>query len=159
VIPRFALPDESVDRVTNLSGLHHTVERPRFFAEAFRVLKPGGILGVADVREGTNVARWLNEFVAQHNPNGHDGHFFREGAMAEYCSLAGFADLSERIVQYTWDFDSDERMIWFCRTLFGLAADDATIRAGIDDILGCQRSHGLVRMNWELIRATGRKMR
>lgn len=156
-ITGFGLPEASVNRVTNLSGLHHTLDQRRFFEEAFRVLQPGGILGAADVREGSNVARWLNEFVAGHNPDGHDGHFFQAGQMKNLCLAAGFADVSEATVRYSWDFDSVERMVWFCRTLFGLATDDDTIRQGIGDILGSQRTPGRVHMNWELIRTIGRK--
>jgi cyclopropane fatty-acyl-phospholipid synthase-like methyltransferase len=156
-ITDFGLPDESVDRVTNLSGLHHTVEQRRFFEKAFRVLKPGGILGAADVREGSNVARWLNEFVAGHNPDGHDGRFFPAGQMTTLCVAAGFTGISEATVRYSWDFDSVERMVWFCRTLFGITADDDTILKGIKDILGYQSNNGRVHMNWELIRTIGRK--
>lgn len=156
-ITHFGLPDESVDRVTNLSGLHHTVEQRRFFEEAFRVLKPGGILAAADVREGSNVARWLNEFVAGHNPEGHDGRFFSAGQMTKLCVTAGFAEVSEATVCYSWAFDSVERMVWFCRTLFGIAADDDTTLKGIEDILGYQSNNGRVQMNWELIRTIARK--
>ncbi len=156
-ITGFGLPDESVDRVANLSGLHHTVEQRRFFEEAFRVLKPGGILGAADVREGSNVARWLNEFVAGHNPDGHDGRFFPAGQMTKLCLGAGFTGVSEATVRYSWDFDSVERMVWFCRTLFGIAADDGAILQGIDDILGFQRTPDGVHLDWELIRTIGRK--
>lgn len=156
-ITRFGLPAESVDRVANLSGLHHTVEQRRFFEEAFRALKPGGILGAADVREGSNVARWLNEFVAGHNPAGHDGRFFEAGQMTQYCVAAGFVGVSEATVRYSWDFDSVERMVRFCRTLFGIVADETTILQGIGDILGFQRTNGRVRLNWELIRTIGHK--
>jgi SAM-dependent methyltransferase len=156
-ITAFPLADGSVDRVTNLSGLHHTVEQHRFFDEAYRVLRPGGILGAADVRAGSDVARWLDEFVAVHNPAGHDGQFFREGAMADLAHAAGFAEVSEATIRYCWDFDTTGRMVWFCRTLFGLAADDSTILDGIEEILGYRCNTGVVRMNWELIRTVARK--
>jgi ubiquinone/menaquinone biosynthesis C-methylase UbiE len=157
-ITKFPLPDESVDRVSNLSGLHHSADRHLFFEEAFRVLKSGGIMGAADVRQGSPVARWLNEFVDHHNPQGHQGIFFQEGEMTRLGAEAGFAHISEETVHYSWNFDSVDRMIWFCRTLFGINADDDIILNGITEILGWQhRAEGIVAMNWELIRTVGQK--
>jgi ubiquinone/menaquinone biosynthesis C-methylase UbiE len=42
-------PDESFDRVLALECAFHFPDRRRFFAEALRVLRPGGVLGTADV--------------------------------------------------------------------------------------------------------------
>jgi ubiquinone/menaquinone biosynthesis C-methylase UbiE len=157
-ITHFPLPDATVDRVSNLSGLHHTVDQPSFFREGHRVLKAGGILGAADVRHGSQVARWLNEFVDEHNPDGHDGMFFKEGDMTRLFKAAGFTDVAEDTAHYTWNFDSVERMVWFCRTLFGIAADEETVLKAIEEILGYKRNgSGEVLMNWELIRTIGRK--
>jgi SAM-dependent methyltransferase len=157
-ITQFPLPDGSVDRVSNLSGLHHSTDRHLFFQEAFRVLQAGGILGAADVRHGSKVAWWLNDFVDRYNPHGHDGMFFHEGEMRQLFNDAGFTDVAEETVPYFWNFDSVEQMIWFCRTLFGITADAETSLKGIAEILGYQhRKDGTVAMNWELVRTVGRK--
>jgi ubiquinone/menaquinone biosynthesis C-methylase UbiE len=157
-ITHFPLPDAAMDRVSNLSGLHHTTDQHLFFSESYRVLKPGGLLAAADVRHGSPVDRWLNEFVDEHNPNGHDGMFFKGGDMTRLFKVAGFTGIAEDTARYTWNFDSVERMVWFCRTLFGIAADEEAVLKGITDILGYERNDsGEVFMNWELIRGVGRK--
>lgn len=157
-ITRFPLPDKSVDRVSNLSGLHHSADRHLFFQEAFRVLRPGGFLGAADVREGSPIAKWLNGFVDRHNPQGHQGMFFAEGEMTRLATEAGFIHLSEATVRYSWNFDSVDRMTWFCRTLFGINLADDRILKGINDILGWNhRDDGIVAMNWELVRTVAQK--
>jgi ubiquinone/menaquinone biosynthesis C-methylase UbiE len=41
-----ALPDESVDAVLFYESLHHVIDEDRGLAQCFRVLRPGGVLGV-----------------------------------------------------------------------------------------------------------------
>ncbi len=156
---RFKLADESVDRVSNLSGLHHTEKVPLFFSESYRVLRPGGIVGVAEVRKGSAVDKWLNVFVHRHNPHGHEGVFFKPGGLSTMAAAAGFRGVSERPVAYTWNFESTKEMTLFCRILFGLdlASEDKT-EAAIKKILGVAVSAGgRVKMRWELLHLFGTK--
>ena len=158
-ITSFELPDASVDRTANLSGLHHTPDNHRFFTECYRVLRAGGRCAVADVRRGSTVDAWLNGFVNQHNSEGHDGTFFADGEFTEKLRAAGFKQIIEERKAYTWDFGSVEEMTFFVRMLFGLdRANPEQIERGVREILGYTVDPaGAARVSWELIYAFGVK--
>ena len=158
-ITSFELPDAAVDRTANLSGLHHTPDNHRFFAECHRVLRAGGRCAVADVRRGSAVDAWLNAFVNENNSEGHDGTFFVDGEFSEKMRVAGFKRVSEERKCYTWDFTSVDEMTLYVRMLFGLdRANPEQIERGVREILGySQDAAGEVRVNWELIYAFGVK--
>jgi len=158
-ITSFSLGDASVDRVANLSGLHHTEDISGYFREAFRVLKPGGRMGAADVRKGSPVDTWLNSIVDRFNPEGHDGRFYEDGAFSAMLRHAGFINVPERRAEYTWDFDSVPDMAAFCLKLFRMTkAQPRQVAQLIDETLGIVAlPNGRVGMNWELLQAFGDK--
>jgi SAM-dependent methyltransferase len=157
-VTAFAMPDSFVDLVGNLAGLHHTFPRKAFYTESFRVLRPGGVLALADVLEGSPVARWLNEFVNQYNAYGHHGFFFPEGEMSADLKAAGFCQITERVLKLAWNFKKLEEAIEFCRNLFLLnKASDADIVSGMKHYLGFEEGPGEVRIPWQLIYASGRR--
>src|SRR5690606_21665116 len=113
---RLPLPDQSVDRVLSLAGLHHELDRLAFYREAQRVLKPSGWLFVAEVAEGSPVARFLDGFVDAHG-DGHQGLYLgpTEG---DTLRAAGFALCSCEPLETPWRARSEEELGAFCRELF-----------------------------------------
>jgi SAM-dependent methyltransferase len=145
------LEDGSVDLVISLAGLHHTEDRRPFYREAFRILKPGGRLAIADVRRNSPVDSLLNVFVHEHSSLGHTGFFFDEQTASE-LSEVGFRVQVCGPRRYTWDFPSADDMVSYCGHLFGI--DRATrdrIRDGIERHVGYEEGPDSCRMDWELM--------
>jgi SAM-dependent methyltransferase len=150
------LGEGTVDHVVSLAGLHHAESRASVFAEMQRILRPGGTLCIADVMEGSSVARFLDECVDSYNSMGHSGDFLRDTWLTE-LNAAGFIDVNRRDESFGWNFRDEEEMVSFCRLLFGMdRASDEEIRQGIDSYVGYTRTAQGIRMNWKLayVRAT-----
>jgi ubiquinone/menaquinone biosynthesis C-methylase UbiE len=66
---------ESFDIVYSLSGMHHLNNVTLFIEECLRVIRADGDFIFADVKKGTSVDEFLNEFVNKYNSLGHTGDF------------------------------------------------------------------------------------
>jgi SAM-dependent methyltransferase len=144
------LESDSVDRAISLAGSHHLEDRPAFYGEVQRILKPRGIFALADVQEGSGADGFLNTFVDQHNSMGHKGDFLRPDT-AQELEAAGFEVLQQAPVDYHWRFDARDHMVEFCKLLFGIdqASDDQILHA-IEHYLGYEELDRTVCMNWSL---------
>jgi SAM-dependent methyltransferase len=157
-LDRIALQPGSVDRVASLAGLHHLDSKAAFAAEAHRILRPGGRVAVADVSEGTDVARFLNGSVDRLSVTGHAGEFLGRGELAALLTGAGFRDVAEREHRYSWVFPDLDVLVVFFRELFGLAgASDRDVRAAVTDDLDVDVTGDAVLVSWSLVYATGSK--
>ncbi len=153
-----SLPDDTVDAVVSLAGLHHEADPAAIFAEFFRVLRPGGRLGLAEVAADSAPARFLNGFVDAHSSLGHDGHFFDERVIG-LLETVGLVDVSLDSVPLEWRFADLAGMATFARALFGMdRAGNEQIIDGVERILGTRTlSDGGVAMHWELLVVTASK--
>jgi len=156
-LENIALADRAVDTLISLAGMHHLPDRPQFYREVLRVLKPGGTLCIADVAAGCPVDGFLNIFVHEHNSMGHEGDFFMARADAELHE-AGFEIVSAYPKKYHWVYKNVGDMVQYCRLMFGLdrASDEETLE-GIRTHLGFEERDGQVLMNWELTFVKARK--
>lgn len=149
-LSNIVFPSESVDRIVSLAGLHHLEDKPSFYQECFRLLKPGGLLCMADAYEDSSVAKFLNIFVDANNSMGHEGLFFNASTSDE-LEKVGFDILHNTNKQYHWLFSDALQMGNYCKRLFGMdLAEAEDVVKGIGDYLGYQDSSGRCNMNWEM---------
>lgn len=120
-ITKVPLADASADYVVSLAGLHHEPSLPHVFAEMRRLLRAGGRIVLMDVAADTAPARFLNGFVAQNCPLGHDGRFLDERSV-DLVEASGFAVADDQLMHVPWTFDSYDEAGEFCRHLFGMTS-------------------------------------
>lgn len=156
-IDQIPLVDNSVDVIASLAGLHHIENRVRVFSEWARLLKPGGQIAVADVTVDSGPANFLNVFVNQYTPQGHDGLFFQEGEFSQHLKNQNLCDVQEDNIVVPWRFENLDDMAEFCSDLFYLCdVEKQTVLDALDHYMGIKTlDDGTVSVNWQLCYASG----
>ncbi|MGH7503112.1 MAG: SAM-dependent methyltransferase [Longimicrobiales bacterium] len=101
------LDDGHFDAVIAIESTEHMEDKPRFFAESARVLRPGGRLVVCAWLAADSPEPWQRRFLLE--PICAEGRLPSIGTITEYrnwihdagLSLESFADLTPRVVR-TW---------------------------------------------------------
>jgi tocopherol O-methyltransferase len=119
------LADAAFDRAYAIESSEHMVDKPRFFTEALRVLRPGGRLVVCAWLEGEGLRPWEVRHLLK--PICSEGRLPSMGSRADYeawASAAGF-----RLAGYD-DISRNVRKTWgIClRRLLGKLVTDAELR-------------------------------
>lgn len=142
-------PSAHFDVVGSLTGLHHEASREEIYAEWQRILKPGGRLVIMDVGTGSDVAKFLDGFVATWNSQGHEG-IYLDAQDADVLQGLGFSSLSIREHRYDWVSNSIAEMAAFMRDLFGLDLnpDDGRVKEALEQQLGCRHDGATVYVPW-----------
>lgn len=153
------LSDNSFDRVSSLAGIHHLADKQLFFNDVARVLKPKGVFTVADVQANTPPALFLNDAVDRLTDTGHDGVFLEAGELTKRLKNAGFSNITEELISFSWDFPDEVTLIKFCHQLFCLSkATYNEVKQEIENVLQVTINNDGAKLMWSLIYASGRKL-
>ena len=119
------LPDAAFDRAYAIESSEHMVDKARFFAEAARVLRPGGRLVVCAWLAGETARAWEKRYLLE--PICMEGRLPSMGSRADYRELAARAGF---VLAGDDDISRDVRRTWsVClRRLAGRLVTDREIR-------------------------------
>ncbi len=158
-IDKIPLADDSIDLIASLAGLHHIPDRAPVFNEWARLLKQGGQIAVADVATGSGPDEFLNGFVDQYTPQGHDGIFIEDQEFSTLLQGQGLEVQQDKVVSVPWLFDSHQDLAEFCTKLFYLInVDSEQVLTAVDKCVGIKDFDNKVGMEWELRYASGIKV-
>ena len=136
------------DRVVCLAATHHIQHLEKLLDNVRQVLRPGGLLHVADVRPDSGIATFLDTFVDRHTSTGHCGNYrdFERLSLPSWLEI-----LAVQTRPCALRFDTVQQMLLFCHSLFGLEQDDFD---GLEEVLrsrvGVRESDAGVELLWEL---------
>lgn len=102
------LSDASVDAAWAIESSEHMVDKPRFFAEAHRVLAPVGRLVICAWLAGTDASGWKIRHLLE--PICREGRLPSMGTREDYEAMAaaagfavtGYEDVSRRVARTWW---------------------------------------------------------
>ena len=144
------LQDKSADWVLSLAGLHHESNKLGLFKEMARVLKPDGQLVIADASQNSKTAQFLDQWVNQYNPMGHNGEYFNSQTLIELES-AGLELISLQEKHYHWEFESKNQAAQYCQQLFGISlANLSQVERALEHYLGFDILPNGVGLKWQL---------
>lgn len=136
------------DRAVCLAASHHISNLHALLDNFYTHTRPGAVINLADVTPGGGIASFLDTFVDKHTKTGHRGIYrnFHSFAWPSWMDI-GFIETRD----CHWRFDSEESMLLFCQSLFGLEIPDkSSLRTALNHFIGVNTSKKAVELQWQL---------
>lgn len=146
------LPPANYDLIVNLAAIHHIHNKQRFLKCLTAAVRPGALIVIGDVQSTSPIARFLDDFVGQHNGTGHDGEYLSGDPATDFGWQSGELEVVQHAVMpCNWTLPTVNELTAFCKLLFNVqAATDTELLRAMESYVGIDRVEGVATLKWEL---------
>jgi SAM-dependent methyltransferase len=140
------------DLIISLASIHHIAEKRSFARAMIEHCRVDGQIVLADVVQGSKVARFLDTFVGHHNNTGHQGLYLSSDDPFDFGrGEKGVEDVKIELLAAPWKFESAAQMARFCKLLFGMTGlEERDMVSALGDFIGLEFDEAGVSLMWEL---------
>lgn len=156
-IDSLAIAQGQYDLVVSLAAMHHINDKHGFINNCANALKSNGVLCIGDVLAGSGITAFLDDFAGKYNGTGHSGKYIKPELMCEIAQKLGLEliDCSEK--DCPWVFPTEQAMLNFCQSLFGLCVDQQQLKHALANYIGYSEINNNFHLQWKLLYCTLRK--
>jgi cyclopropane fatty-acyl-phospholipid synthase-like methyltransferase len=143
--------DGEFDAVWSFGAFHHVPDKDRAFSRFSDCLCKGGLLVIADVFQGSNLAQHFDSEVSRFCLTGHDVEFLTHEQARYLCTRYGFSMPELEDVNLKWHFASRQDIGDFLYLLHAMTKSnrDACLTAA-ERILGVEKMGAGFALNWPM---------
>lgn len=150
-VDNLSLEDKTIDAVCSLGAMHHCFNKTKAFQNFARILKPDGRLVIADVFNGSSLAKHFDVQVAKYCITGHEVAFWTDEFAESLCFLAGFEKPKISQLNIRWKFSSKEDVGIFLYKIHAMTkTTPAECLRGAEEILGIIKKDNQYYLGWPL---------
>jgi len=133
------IKDASFDKSVCLGGFHHIYDQVRAIQNAYRALKPGGILVVSDFADCSQTQRYFDEVINDHTATGHKGLFLSVSRMINIGRICQFSDFYSERVDVPFIFSSEKEIGDFYQLVHALKQSRDEVFEDIKNYMGVNK--------------------
>ena len=147
--PVFSKQD-SVDWIVSTYGMQTCLQKKPIFDTFSHALRPGGQLILAEISQGSRVAKFMEQWVNGHSSSGVGGSYFNFRTLKE-LSDSGFTLLRMQEKTCHWIFKDERAAVEYCKALLGVdLAEDQAFLDALDFYLGFDDLEEGLGLRWQM---------
>lgn len=156
-LDKLNIPENHYDLIVSLAAMHHIHDKQTFIGNCIKALTSNGVLCIGDVMAGSGITEFLDSFAGKYNGTGHSGKYLRPELLHDIAQQLGLEliDCSEK--DCPWVFSSEQAMLNFCQSLFGLCVEQQQLKAALAKYIGYREIGNSFQLQWKLLYCTLRK--
>jgi len=145
------LEKDKVDGIWSFGAFHHLKQKVKAFENYSSILKKGGRLVIADVFQGSSLARHFDDKVAKYCITGHEVSFLSRDFADSLCFLVDFEKPKFYDINLHWKFNERTDIGLFLYKLHAMTKTTAeNCLKGAEEILGVEKKGQFYCLNWPM---------